>query len=390
MNRRVIAFLLGHILLLEAAVMLPALAIAIFMKETSTVWAFVWTIAVTAAAGVGLTFIKPANRAFYAAEGFVVTALSWIAISLFGALPFWLSGQIPNYIDCFFETASGFTTTGASILTDVEALSYGLLYWRSFTHWLGGMGVLVFLLAVVSVSKGEGYSLYLLKAESPGPDVGKMTPRLKQSAKILYLIYVVLTVIEIILLLAGGMPVFDSFCTAFGTAGTGGFGVKNDSMAGYSPYLQTVVTVFMALFGVNFNIYFLVLIRSWRALLHDEELWGYVGIMVGSILLITWNLSSVLQMGFGEALHQSAFQVSSVMTTTGFSTVDFNTWPEFSRSLLVMLMIVGASAGSTGGGIKVARIIIVFKLLRKEYPHAPSPGSPGGAHQRKDSGQQGG
>lgn len=366
MNRRVIAFLLGHILLLEAAVMLPALAIAIFMKETSTVWAFVWTIAVTAAAGVGLTFIKPANRAFYAAEGFVVTALSWIAISLFGALPFWLSGQIPNYIDCFFETASGFTTTGASILTDVEALSYGLLYWRSFTHWLGGMGVLVFLLAVVSVSKGEGYSLYLLKAESPGPDVGKMTPRLKQSAKILYLIYVVLTVIEIILLLAGGMPVFDSFCTAFGTAGTGGFGVKNDSMAGYSPYLQTVVTVFMALFGVNFNIYFLVLIRSWRALLHDEELWGYVGIMVGSILLITWNLSSVLQMGFGEALHQSAFQVSSVMTTTGFSTVDFNTWPEFSRSLLVMLMIVGASAGSTGGGIKVARIIIVFKLLRKE------------------------
>ena len=366
MNRRVIAFLLGHILLLEAAVMLPALVISMFMGEHSTVWAFVWTIFLTAIVGAGLTFIRPINKVFYAAEGFVVTALSWIAISLFGALPFWFSGYVPNYVDCFFETASGFTTTGASILTDVEALSYGLLYWRSFTHWLGGMGVLVFLLAVVSVSKGSGYSLHLLRAESPGPDVGKMTPRLKQSAKILYFIYIFLTIVEIILLLAGGMPVFDSFCTAFGTAGTGGFGVKNDSMAGYSPYIQTVVTIFMALFGINFNIYFLVLMRSWKALLHDEELWGYIGIMVGSILLITCNIAPLFQYNWGEALHQSAFQVSSVMTTTGFSTIDFNTWPQFSRSLLVMLMIVGASAGSTGGGVKVARIIIVFKLLRKE------------------------
>lgn len=366
MNRRVIAFLLGHILLLEAAVMVPALIISIFMKESASAHAFGWTIAITAAVGAGLTFIRPVNKTFYAAEGFVVTALSWIGISLFGGLPFWFSGAIPNYIDCFFETASGFTTTGASILTDVESLSYGLLYWRSFTHWLGGMGVLVFLLAVVSVSKGSGYSLHLLRAESPGPDVGKMTPKLKQSAKILYIIYICLTAIEIILLLAGGMPVFDSFCTAFGTAGTGGFGIKNDSIAGYSHYIQTVVTIFMALFGINFNLYFLLLIRSWKSILHDEELWGYVGIMVGSILLITINIAPIFQYNWGEALHQSAFQVSSVMTTTGFCTIDYNTWPQFSRSLLAILMVIGASAGSTGGGIKVARLIIVFKLLRKE------------------------
>ena len=366
MNRKVIAFLLGHILLLEAVVMIPALAISIFMAEKASAWAFGVAIVITAAAGIALRLIRPVNMTFYAAEGFVVTALSWIAISLFGGLPFWFSGVIPNFVDCFFETASGFTTTGASILTDVEALPYGLLYWRSFTHWLGGMGVLVFLLAVVSVSKGAGYSLHLLRAESPGPDVGKMTPKLKQSAKILYIIYICLTVIEIILLLAGGMPLFDSLCTAFGTAGTGGFGIKNDSIAGYSHYIQTVVTVFMALFGINFNIYFLVLMRSWRAILHDEELWGYLAIMASSILLITCNIAPVFQYNWGEALHQSAFQVSSVMTTTGFSTIDYNTWPQFSRSLLAMLMVVGASAGSTGGGVKVARIIIVFKLLRKE------------------------
>ncbi len=366
MNRRVIAFLLGHILLLEAAVMTPALVISLVMKELAAAHAFGWTIAITAAVGIGLTFVRPTSKVFHAAEGFIVTALSWIGISLFGALPFWFSGAVPNYIDCFFETVSGFTTTGASILTDVEALPYGLLYWRSFTHWLGGMGVLVFLLAVVSVSKGAGYSLHLLRAESPGPDVGKMTPKLKQSAKILYIIYICLTIIEIILLLAGGMPVFDSVCTAFGTAGTGGFGIKNDSMAGYSHYIQTVVTIFMALFGVNFNLYFLLLIRSWRAILHDEELWGYVGIMVGSMVLITINIAPVFQYNWGEAFHQSAFQVSSVMTTTGFCTIDYNTWPQFSRSLLAILMVIGASAGSTGGGVKVARLIIVFKLLRKE------------------------
>ena len=366
MNRRVIAFLLGHILLLEAAFMLPALLISVFLSEEETVMAFAWSILLTAAAGFLFTRIRPASTIFYAAEGFVVTALSWIAISLFGALPFWFSGMIPSYVDCFFETVSGFTTTGASILSDVEALSRGLLYWRSFTHWLGGMGVLVFLLAVVSVGNGSGYSLHLLQAKSPGPDVGKMTPKLKQSATILYLIYIVLTVLEILLLLAGGMPVFDSFCTAFGTAGTGGFGVKNDSLAGYSHYLQTVVTIFMALFGINFNIYFLMLMRSWKNVLHSEELWSYLGIMFGSVLLIAANIAPSLQYNWGEALHQSAFQVSSVMTTTGFSTVDFNAWPQFSRSLLTILMIIGASAGSTGGGVKVARIVIVFKLLRKE------------------------
>jgi trk system potassium uptake protein TrkH len=366
MNRRVVAYLVGHILLIEAVVMIPALIISICQQEQETIAAFGITIAITAGASVALLQIRPKNKTFHAAEGFVVTALSWIVISIFGALPFLFSGFIPNYIDCLFEVVSGFTTTGASILTNVEGLSMGLLYWRSFTHWLGGMGVLVFLLAVVSVSKGSGYSLHLLRAESPGPDVGKLTPKLMQSAKLLYFMYIILTIIEIIFLLAGGMPVFDSFCTAFGTAGTGGFAVKNDSMAGYSHYLQTVVTIFMALFGINFNIYFLLLIRSWKQLLHDEELWGYLGIMLGSILLITCNIAPVFQYNWGEALHQSAFQVSSVMTTTGFSTIDYNVWPQFSRGLLVMLMVLGASAGSTGGGVKIARIIILFKSLQKE------------------------
>ena len=306
-----------------------------------------------------------ATREFYAKEGFIIVALGWILLSAMGALPFYISGEIPHYVDAFFETVSGFTTTGASVLTDVEAMSHGLLYWRSFTHWLGGMGMLVFLLAVVPTGKGAGYSIHLLRAESPGPSVGKMVPRMRQTASLLYKIYIVLTVLCVLFLLAGGMPLFDSLCTAFGTAGTGGFGIKNNSMADYSPYLQNVCTVFMALFGVNFSVYFLLLLREWRGALLDEELLLYGGIMLTAMFVIAADITPLFS-GFGEAFHHASFTVSSVMTTTGFATEDFNLWPQLSRAILCILMVVGASAGSTGGGIKVARLLLLFKSLAAE------------------------
>ena len=351
MNRRMVARLTAYILLIEFAAMLPALGISLFQREWDAVRGFLAALGLLAATAGGLFLLRPQTKTFYAAEGFVVTALSWIIISIFGAVPFWFSGAIPNPVDCLFETVSGFTTTGASILSDVESLPMGLLYWRSFTHWLGGMGVLVFLLAVISMAKGEGNSLHLLKAESPGPMVGKLTPKLGQSAKILYLIYIALSLIQLVFLLAGGMPLFDSLCTMFGTAGTGGFSIKNASMAAYdSHYLQTVVTVFMALFGVNFNFFYLLIVREFSRALHDEEVRVYIGLMLGSTLLITLNI--LPQYGsFGESLHQAAFQVSSIMTTTGFATADFNLWPEFSKTILVLLMVFGACAGSTGGGL---------------------------------------
>lgn len=366
MNRRIVARLTAYIIFIEMAAMIPPLLISLFGKE----WNSVRGLAVAMAAGclcAGLLMLlRPQSKAFYAAEGFVTTALSWVVISLFGALPFWVSGTISNPVDCFFEIVSGFTTTGASILQDVECLPRGLLYWRSFTHWLGGMGVLVFLLAVISyANKGDGNSIHLLKAESPGPIVGKLAPKIRSSAKILYGIYIALSVLMVILLLCGGMPLFDSLCAMFGAAGTGGFGIKNSSMAAYSPYCQTIVTIFMALFGVNFNIFYLLLIRDFSRVWRDEELRVYLGIMLSSILLISVNILP-LYSGLGEAFHHAAFQVSSIMTTTGFATVDFNQWPEFSRAILVLLMIVGASAGSTGGGMKAARIVIAFKSVRKE------------------------
>ena len=374
MNRRIIAFLLGHILLLEAAVMVPALVISLVMRERSSAHAFGWAIAITAIVGFGLTFVRPTNKVFYAAEGFVVTALSWIGISLFGALPFWFSGAIPNYIDCFFETASGFTTTGASILTNVEALPYGLLYWRSFTHWLGGMGVLVFLLAVVSVSKGAGYSLHLLRAESPGPDVGKMTPKLKQSAKILYIIYICLTVIEIILLLAGGMPVFDSLCTAFGTAGTGGFGIKNDSITSYSHYIQTVVTIFMALFGLNFNVYFLLLAGKPKEILQKSEVKVYLLLIFASISTIFFFVRGFYD-SVKETLINTAFTVGAFFTSTGFCLTDFDAWPLYPKVILTLLMIIGACAGSTCGSMKISRVIILVKVAYANLRRLVSPRS---------------
>lgn len=375
MNRRMIVAILCMILRIEAALMIPALAIAIYKGEHNAVLGFLVAMAACLLFGM-LTYLrKPERKAFYAREGFLIVALGWLAVSLFGALPFWVSREIPSLTDCIFETVSGFTTTGASILSDVEALPLSLLYWRSFTHWVGGMGVLVFILAIIPMMRNTGHLMHLLRAESPGPQVDKLVPRIQNSAKILYGIYIGMTLLQIVLLLAGGMPLFDSVATAFGTAGTGGFGIKNDSMAGYSTYIQAVTTVFMALFGVNFNIFYLLLIREFSKAFRNSELRLYLALMLGSIAVITWNVLPMFQGNFGQALHHVSFQVSSIMTTTGFSTVDFNLWPPFSRMVLVVLMILGACAGSTGGGIKTARVLLLFKAVVRDVKRMLRPRS---------------
>ena len=363
MNRKMIGKVLGFILLLECVFLFPGAFIAILDGQMEVLGAFIGAMAAALAAGLALSAAcRNAENHFYAREGFLIVGLGWIVLSVVGALPFWLSGEIPRFVDALFEVISGFTTTGASILAAVEDMSRGLLFWRSFTHWLGGMGILVFVLAVVPVGEG-GYSLYVLRAESPGPTVDKLVPKMRQSAMILYGIYIALTVLDVIFLLAGGMDLFEALCTAFGTAGTGGFGVKNDSMAGYSPYIQSVCTVFMALFGVNFSLYFLLLLGRVKDVLKSDELRLYLGVMLGSMGAIALNIRSLFP-SLREAFHHAAFAVSSIMTTTGFATEDFDLWPQFSRTILVILMVVGASAGSTGGGIKCARVVILFRTLK--------------------------
>ncbi len=363
MNRKIIGRVLGFLLLLECVFLFPSVIVCLLHGEYGALGAILSTMGVAALLGCGLCLLcRKADRHFYAREGLLVTALGWIVLSAVGALPFWFSREIPSYVDALFEVISGFTTTGASILPEVESMSKGLLFWRSFTHWLGGMGILVFLLAVVPMGKG-GYSVHILRAESPGPSVGKLVPKLRQTAAILYGIYVALTVLDVIFLLLGGMPLFDSLCTAFGTAGTGGFGIKNDSMASYSPYLQTVCTVFMALFGINFSVYFLLLVGKFKQVLKSEELWVYLCLMLGSISIIALNIA-FQHPSFRDAFHHAAFTVSSIMTTTGFATVDFDLWPQLSRSILVVLMVCGACAGSTGGGIKTARLVLLAKSMR--------------------------
>ncbi len=362
MNRKMIGKLLGILLMLECLFLFPPALISAVDGEGRALSAIFTVMAVSAGGGAILFLLcRNAEKRFYAREGFLIVTLGWVVLSAVGALPFYLSGEIPSYVDALFEVISGFTTTGASILTNVEAMSRGLLFWRSFTHWLGGMGILVFLLAVVPMGKG-GYSVYLLRAESPGPSVSKLVPKMRQTAAILYLIYIALTALCVLFLLLGGMPLFDSLCTAFGTAGTGGFGIKNNSIAGYSHYCQNVCTVFMAMFGVNFNIYFLLLLGKWRQVLRSEELKVYLGILLGAMILITANVKGLFP-SVGEAFHHVAFTVSSIMTTTGFATEDFDLWPQFSRSILVVLMVIGACAGSTGGGVKCARLVLLFKSL---------------------------
>ena len=314
--------------------------------------------------GASLYRKKPKNKVFHIKDGCVAVALSWFVLSLTGAIPFVLSGSIPHPIDAIFETVSGFTTTGSSILTDVESLSKSVLIWRSFTHWIGGMGVLVFLLSLLPLA--GGYHMNLMRAESPGPSVSKLVPKVQSTAKILYSIYLGMTVIQILLLLLGGMPVFDSLCITFGTAGTGGFGIKNDSMGGYSLYCQIVTTIFMILFGVNFSAYYLILTKKFKSAFQIEEIRYYFGIIIAAVLLIAINSRHMFS-GFGQAIQQSAFQVGSIITTTGYSSTDFNQWPALSKTILVILMFVGACAGSTGGGIKVSRIVLLLKAAKKEF-----------------------
>lgn len=375
MNIKMIGRFQSLILLFEALFMIPALGICIFDGDVRAAIAFAVTMAACLAVFAVLYFLcHRAPRAFYAKEGLICVGLSWLVMSIFGCLPFVLSGSIPNFIDAFFEIVSGFTTTGASILKDVEALPRGILYWRSFSHWVGGMGVLVFLLAVApAAGKGDGgFAMHLMRAESPGPSVGKLVPRVRHTAMILYTIYIGLTLINIIFLLAGRMPLFDAICTAFGTAGTGGFGIKNDSIAGYSPYIQNVCTVFMLIFGVNFTCYYLVLMRRFKEVLFDEELRLYLGIVAVSIIAIAVNVRGMYD-SLGDTLRHSAFQVSSIITTTGFATDNFDLWPAFSKGVLLCLMTVGACAGSTGGGFKVARLLLMVKNLGRKIRRVYSP-----------------
>ncbi|WP_316521168.1 TrkH family potassium uptake protein [Neglectibacter sp. CSJ-5] len=374
MNVKSISRTVGLILLITGIFQLFPLLIAVIDHEPRNVLAYIESLCLILLVGSALLlFSRGGNRMFSAQEGFAATGLSWIFMSAFGALPFFLSGQIPSYVDAFFEMVSGFTTTGASILTDVEALSRCNLFWRSFSHWLGGMGVLVFLLAVVpGARKNGGTGIYLMRAESPGPSVDKLTPHLRQTAMILYGIYILLTALCIVCLLLGGMPVFDSFCIAFGTAGTGGFAIKNSSMGGYSYFLQTVVTVFMFLFGVNFSLYYMLLLRKFKAVFKNEELRLYFGIAASSIVLIAINISRMYNTVY-EAVHHAAFQVVSIMTTTGYGTVDFEQWPAFSKAILLSLMFIGASAGSTGGGLKVSRVLLLMKSIRRTIRKALHP-----------------
>ena len=366
MNYKMMGRFIAQILSIEALFMVPALIISLCYGEDMATKGFLVTLAMIAViAALLLALCRSAPSAFYAKEGLVCVGISWIALSLLGCMPFYISREIPRFVDAFFEIVSGFTTTGASIVPNVEALSHGILYWRSFSHWLGGMGVLVFMLAIApSGESGKGFTMHLLRAESPGPSVGKLVPKMRKTAAILYIIYIVMTIINVIFLLIGDMPLFEAVCTAFGTAGTGGFGIKNDSMASYSPYLQNVTTVFMILFGINFSCYYLILLRQFKSVFKDEELRLYIGIILGAVVLIVLNLRGFYAT-LEETIRHTAFQVGSIITTTGFATTDFDLWPGFSKTMLLCLMVVGASAGSTGGGLKVARLMLLLKGLRR-------------------------
>lgn len=362
MNIGIVFYFLGWVLGIEGILMILPCVVALIYQEPSGFY-FLGVALFCGISGWLLAHKKLKSTVFYAKEGFVAVSLSWIVLSFFGALPFFLSGEIPLLEDALFEVISGFTTTGASVLSDVEALSRCMLMWRSFTHWIGGMGVLVFILAVLPLA--GGYNIHIMRAESPGPSVGKLVPRVRTTAKILYLIYLFITVVQIILLLFTGMPLFDSMAMSFGTAGTGGFGIVNSSCGDYTALQQWIFTIFMILFGVNFNVYYLFLIRKPKDALRCEEMRGYLGIILVSTLLITWNIRGMFP-NILTALRHAAFQVGSIITTTGYSTTDFDLWPGFSKTILVSLMFIGACAGSTGGGIKVSRIAIAVKTVNKE------------------------
>lgn len=366
MNKKAVRFYLGYMLLIEAILMVPSLLISVAHKDRAAVHGFLVTCVLLVLFALLCLLVKQSpNHALQSREGFITVGVSWVLLSVFGALPFYLSGRIPSFIDAFFETVSGLTTTGASILSDIDGIGKGLIFWRSFTHWIGGMGVLVFVLTIIPLAKGHGDSLFLLRAESPGPSVGKITPTMRKTARILYVIYIVLTAILIVLLLLTGMPLFDCFCNAMGAAGTGGFSCSNAGMSIYTPAAQTIIAVFMVLFGVNFSIYVLVLTKQWKRALKDEELRMYACMILAAVAFITFDLRPTAQT-LGETVHHVFFTVSSIITTTGYATVDFTTWPATSRWVLVILMLLGACAGSTGGGIKQSRFLIMLKSLKNE------------------------
>lgn len=366
MNKRIIVYILGWVLIIEGAAMQIATVTSVIYGEHEGLY-FLITGAVSAILGVlAVKVKKPKNMVLYQKAGFAATALSWILMSIVGCLPFFLSGEIPSFIDAFFETVSGFTTTGSTILSDVEALSHGMLIWRSFLNWLGGMGVIVFLLAIIPKLGGQ-QNIFLMRAESPGPIIGKAVPHMRSYAALLYGIYIGLTLLEIILLLCGGMGFFDALNTSFATAGTGGFGIRNANMAAYSSYyLQTVIAVFMLLFGINFSFYIFLLARKFKQAFRMEELWMYLGIVTVSVVIITINISSLYPTLY-DSFHQSFFYVSSIITTTGFGIGDVNHWPELSKAVIIIITFIGAMAGSTGGGFKISRLLILCKEVKKEF-----------------------
>ena len=362
MNYRVISYILGWVLGLEALFLTVSAAVGGLYGER-TALSFLYAALICAALGIPAVVRKPRRMTFFMKEGFVTVALCWIVFSIFGALPFVFSGEIPHFTDALFETVSGFTTTGASVVPDVEALSHCTLFWRSFTHWIGGMGVLVFLLAILPMAGGS--QMYLMQAESPGPSVGKLVPKTRHTALILYSLYILLSIAEFVFLLCGGMSAFDAVNTTFATAGTGGFGIRNSSMTDFSPYIQWVVAVFMMLFGINFNLYFLVLVGRGRQALKSEELRTSLGVIAAATLLIVLNTRTA-GVRLGDTVRHAFFQVSSIITTTGFATCDFDLWPSLSKCVLVLLMLIGACAGSTGGGIKISRVLILIKRAGEE------------------------
>lgn len=362
MNKGIIRYILGWIFIIQSVLLLLPCIFAVIYQEDEGIYFSIVSV-LSFIIGAIIVHKKPQDNVFYLKEGCIITALSWIILSFFGALPLWISGEIPCFTDAVFEIASGYTTTGSTICPNVEALSHATNFWRCFTHWVGGMGVLVFLLAIVPLSGGS--HINLMRAESPGPSVGKLVPRLRQTARLLYIIYFGLTIVEFIFLVCGQMPVFDAICSSVGTAGTGGFGIKNDSFASYSTYCQVVVTIFMILFGVNFNAYYFITLRQFKKAFSMEEVRWYFIIIFASITIITLNIVSLVGNVF-VAIKDAAFQVGAIITTTGFATADFDTWPVLSKTILVILMFVGACAGSTGGGIKISRFIISIKTVFKE------------------------
>ena len=363
MNRRRVLFYVGRIVTLEAALLAIPLIVALIYKEECAS-AFLITIGIALVCGFAASFVaNTKNKVIYAREGFAIVSFAWLFMSALGALPFYISGAIPSYADAFFETVSGFTTTGASILTNVEAMPRALLFWRSFTHFIGGMGVLVLVMAILPDSSGR--SIHIMRAEMPGPVVGKIVPKARDTAKILYIMYIFLTFVEVVMLLFGGMSLYEALVHSFGTAGTGGFSIKADGIAGYSPYIQWVITVFMFIFGVNFNLYYLLLIKRFRAVVRSEEMWCYAGAVIVSSAVIAGNIAPMFETA-GESIRQAAFQVVSVITTTGYATADFNLWPGLSKAILFVLMFIGGCAGSTAGGLKVSRIILLIKNVFRE------------------------